>query len=62
MPSCLDVYAKLVTYTLQVKRVIEHRLVTGIADGAMMADGEAIYIAKDLRVGLYSGQSKSILI
>ncbi|MGB0865040.1 MAG: bifunctional 3-hydroxydecanoyl-ACP dehydratase/trans-2-decenoyl-ACP isomerase [Granulosicoccaceae bacterium] len=45
--------AKLVTYTLQVKRVIERKLVMGIADGTMRVDGEKIYVAKDLRVGLF---------
>lgn len=45
--------AKLVTYTLNVKRVIERRLVMGIADGVMMVDGKEIYVAKDLRVGLF---------
>ena len=45
--------AKLVHYELSLKRVIERKLVMGIADGQMFVDGESIYSAKDLRVGLF---------
>jgi 3-hydroxyacyl-[acyl-carrier protein] dehydratase/trans-2-decenoyl-[acyl-carrier protein] isomerase len=45
--------AKLVSYHLDLKRVIERKLVMGIADGYMKVDGEVIYTAKDLRVGLF---------
>ncbi len=45
--------AKLVTYQLDLKRVIERKLVLGIADGTVAVDGKVIYEAKDLRVGLY---------
>lgn len=45
--------AKKVTYHLQLKRVIERKLVMGIADGTMSVDGKVIYTAKDLRVGLF---------
>lgn len=51
--------AKLVTYTLHLKRVIERRLVMGIADGTMMVDGKVIYTAKDLRVGLFQANEMS---
>lgn len=44
---------KKVKYTIDLKRVIRRRLVLGIADGTMEADGEVIYKAKDLRVGLF---------
>ena len=44
--------AKLVTYTLNIKRVIERKLVLAIADGQLACDGQLIYEAKDLRVGL----------
>ncbi|HSG87917.1 MAG TPA: 3-hydroxyacyl-[acyl-carrier-protein] dehydratase FabA [Pseudomonadales bacterium] len=43
-----------VTYRLDIKRVIERKLVLGIADGVLLADGEEIYTAKDLRVGLFT--------
>ena len=44
---------KLVTYKINMKRVINRRLVGGIGDGVMEADGKPIYEAEDLRVGLY---------
>jgi 3-hydroxyacyl-[acyl-carrier protein] dehydratase/trans-2-decenoyl-[acyl-carrier protein] isomerase len=46
--------AKLVTYKLEIKRLIERKLVLGIADGSMLVDGREIYTAKDLRVGLFT--------
>ena len=46
--------AKLVTYNIQIKRVIERKLVMGIADGSIAVDGRKIYTAKDLRVGLFT--------
>jgi len=45
--------AKLVTYTLNYKRLIERKLILGIADGEVAVDGKVIYTAKDLRVGLF---------
>ncbi|MGC6475928.1 MAG: 3-hydroxyacyl-[acyl-carrier-protein] dehydratase FabA [Parvibaculales bacterium] len=45
--------AKLVTYRLDVKRVIARKLVMGIADGTVAVDGKEIYRAEDLRVGLF---------
>ena len=44
---------KHVRYHINLKRVIRRKLVLGIADGTMEADGEVIYRAKDLRVGLF---------
>ncbi|PLU83515.1 3-hydroxyacyl-[acyl-carrier-protein] dehydratase FabA [Sinorhizobium medicae] len=44
---------KLVEYGIDFKRVMRGRLVLGIADGWMKADGETIYKATDLRVGLF---------
>ena len=46
--------AKKVTYHLDLKRVIERRLVMGIADGRMEVDGREIYKANDLKVGLFT--------
>jgi len=46
--------AKVVTYELSVKRLIERKLVMGIADGRMLVDGREIYTANDLRVGLFT--------
>ncbi len=46
--------AKKVTYHINLKRVIERKLIMGIADGRVSVDGKDIYFAKDLRVGLFS--------
>ena len=48
---------KLVRYTVDIKRVINRKLVLGIGDGTVEADGEVIYVAKDLRVGLFENTS-----
>jgi 3-hydroxyacyl-[acyl-carrier protein] dehydratase/trans-2-decenoyl-[acyl-carrier protein] isomerase len=45
---------KRVVYKIDFKRVILRRLVMGVADGVLEADGKPIYEAKDLRVGLYT--------
>ncbi len=45
--------AKLVTYRLNLRRVIQRKLVMGIADGAMLVDGEPAYEANGLKVGLF---------
>ena len=45
-----------IVYRIDFKRVILRRLVLGIADGVMEADGKPIYEAKDLRVGLYKAE------
>ena len=43
---------KKVEYGVDFKRVMRGRLVLGIADGWLKADGEPIYAATDLKVGL----------
>ena len=48
---------KKVVYKIDMKRVILRRLVMGIADGVLEADGRVIYTATDLRVGLFSAES-----
>lgn len=47
---------KTVKYTIDLKRVIRRRLVLGIADGTMEADGVVIYKTKSLRVGAFIPQ------
>jgi 3-hydroxyacyl-[acyl-carrier protein] dehydratase/trans-2-decenoyl-[acyl-carrier protein] isomerase len=42
-----------VEYIVDMKRVILRRLKLAIADGVMKADGQVIYTATDLRVGLF---------
>lgn len=44
---------KLVKYVVDIKRIINRKLVLGIGDGTMYADGTLIYEAKDLKVGLF---------
>ena len=46
--------AKLVTYQIDIKRVISRRLTMAIADATMSVDGREIYSAEDLRVGLFT--------
>lgn len=45
---------KLVTYRIDVRRVIMRKLYMGIADAAMDVDGRNIYNASELRVGLFT--------
>ena len=44
---------KNVVYGLEIKRVMRSKLVLGIADGWLSADGTVIYKALDLKVGLF---------
>ena len=44
---------KNVVYNVDIKRVMRSKLVLGIADGWMSADGEIIYRVKDMKVGLF---------
>ena len=53
--------ARLVSYYIDLKRVIMRRLVVGVADGMMKVDGKLIYEAKDLRVGLFTDQAQGAL-
>jgi 3-hydroxyacyl-[acyl-carrier protein] dehydratase/trans-2-decenoyl-[acyl-carrier protein] isomerase len=39
-------------YIVDLKRVIRRKFTLAIADGYLKADGEVVYMAKDLRVGL----------
>jgi len=45
---------KLVSYYIDLKRVVMRRLIVGVADGIMKVDGKVIYEAKGLRVGLFT--------
>ena len=46
--------AKLLKFQLDLKRVIMRRLCMGIADGRVLCDGETVFEARDIRVGLFS--------
>ena len=52
--------AKKVVYHLHLKRVIERKLVMGIADGSLSCDGVEIYTANDLRVGLFKAEGNNL--
>jgi 3-hydroxyacyl-[acyl-carrier protein] dehydratase/trans-2-decenoyl-[acyl-carrier protein] isomerase len=44
---------KNILYGIDIKRVMRGKLVLGIADGWLSADGSVIYRALDLKVGLF---------
>src|SRR5262245_31580072 len=44
---------KKLEYVVELKRVIRRKFTLGTGDGWLKADGETIYTAKDLRVGLF---------
>jgi 3-hydroxyacyl-[acyl-carrier protein] dehydratase/trans-2-decenoyl-[acyl-carrier protein] isomerase len=46
--------AKLVTYQIDIKRLIERKLIMAIADGTVAVDGKVIYTADDIKVGLFT--------
>ncbi len=46
--------AKTVTYHLHLGRVIQRKLVMGVADGTVAVDGREIYTASNLKVGLFT--------
>ncbi|MDH5547752.1 MAG: 3-hydroxyacyl-[acyl-carrier-protein] dehydratase FabA [Gammaproteobacteria bacterium] len=45
---------KMITYRIDLKRVIMRKLFMGIADASMEVDGQEIYAANNLRVGLFT--------
>ena len=49
---------KKVTYQISIKRLILRKLILGVADGVLKADGESIYEAKDMKVGLFQSENK----
>ncbi|WP_421725493.1 3-hydroxyacyl-[acyl-carrier-protein] dehydratase FabA [Bauldia sp.] len=51
--------AKLVQYGVDLKRVFKSKLVLGIGDGWLKADGKVICRANDLRVGLIKGEAET---
>ncbi len=46
--------ARLVTYEVDISRVINRKLVMAQADARTLVDGREIYTARDLRVGLFT--------
>ena len=49
---------KKVTYHISLKRLISRKLILGVADGILKADGSPIYEAKDMKVGLFKTAEK----
>ncbi len=45
---------QLVTYEVEIKRLVKRKLYMGVGDAVMRVDGHPIYEAKDLRVGLFT--------
>lgn len=44
---------KKIVYGIEMKRIMRSKLVLGVADGWLAADGNVIYRASDLKVGLF---------
>ena len=49
---------KKVTYNISLKRLILRKLILGVADGILKADGSPMYEAKDMKVGLFQTADK----
>ena len=49
--------SKLVSYRIDMKRIISRKLILGIGDGLMKVDGKPIYKAANLRVGMFQDDS-----
>ena len=49
---------KKVTYQISIKRLMLRKLILGVADGVLKADGEPIYKAKDMKVGLFQSDNQ----
>ncbi len=49
---------KKVTYHISLKRLILRKLILGVGDGILKADGQTIYEAKDMKVGLFTPNKK----
>jgi 3-hydroxyacyl-[acyl-carrier protein] dehydratase/trans-2-decenoyl-[acyl-carrier protein] isomerase len=47
---------KLVTFEIDMKRVILRRLIMGIADGRVICDGDTVFEANGIRVGLFKSE------
>lgn len=50
---------KRVSYQIDIKRIIDRKLVMIVGDASLSADGEQIYTAKGLRVGLFNNEGSA---
>ena len=48
---------KKVSYHISLKRLILRKLILGVGDGILKADGQTIYEARDMKVGLFSADN-----
>ena len=51
--------AKLVTFQIDIKRIISRKLALALANGSVSVDGREIYTAEDLKVGLFTSTDNS---
>lgn len=49
--------SKKVVYELSIRRLIDRRLVMGIADGTVSVDGNTVYRTKALKVGMFTPEN-----
>lgn len=45
--------SKVVTYTVEIKRLISRKLVLALADGKVSVDGKDVYSTEGMKVGLF---------
>ncbi|WP_299379071.1 bifunctional 3-hydroxydecanoyl-ACP dehydratase/trans-2-decenoyl-ACP isomerase [uncultured Kiloniella sp.] len=57
LKSMITPSVKKVTYKVDMKRVINRRLVMGVSDGIIMADDDVAFEIKDMKVGLFQSDS-----
>lgn len=55
----VDPSVETVTYRLDLRRIVRRAVTLGIADGVMQADGETVYEAEGLRVGVFTSSDES---
>ena len=49
----IDPSIKLIKYKVNIKKLVTRNLTLGVADGELLADGEKVYSAEGLKVGLF---------
>ena len=45
-------------FFISLKKLILRKLILGVADGILKADGRSIYEAKDMKVGLFQSEDQ----
>ena len=51
--------ASIVSYLIDIKRIVQRQITLGIADGIIKVDGETAYEAEGLRVTLFTGEDEA---